>query len=273
MRHGSSLLALLAWPNHNQKFNGVKICMTNKTQHLIKHRAGGRKPARNLNAEIAFKIGERICSGEFAPGAALPNEAEWGNIFGASRTAIREGMKILQAKGLIISRPKIGSRVAPRESWNLLDKDVFAWHGAAVGRKAFIATTQEFRRHIEPGIAELAAIKRSTLQVEAMGKRLAEMRNANTFEAIVEADVAFHRELLNAANNELLNPFTVLIEQTLSSLFEFTTQANPKYRQAVHLHERIWKAVKDQDPEAARKAMQALIADTDMVIKGGKGRK
>ena len=247
--------------------------MTNKNIQLMKHRVGARKPVRNINAEVAFKIGERICSGEFLPGAALPNEAEWGNIFGASRTAIREGMKILQAKGLIVSRPKIGSRVAPRESWNLLDKDVFAWHGAAVGRKAFIATTQEFRRHIEPGIAELAAIKRSAAQVEALGKCLAAMRNASTFEAIVEADVAFHTELLSAANNELLIPFAVLIEQSLGSLFEFTTQANPKYRQAVHLHERIWKAVKDQDPEAARKAMQALIADTDTVISGGKGRK
>lgn len=228
---------------------------------------------RHLNAEIALKIGERICSGEFLPGSLIPNEAEWGDIFGASRTAIREGMKVLQAKGLIISRPKIGSRVAPRESWNLLDKDVFSWLSAAVGRKAFIATTQEFRRHIEPGIAELAALKRSSAQAEALGKCLAAMRSANNFEAVIKADVAFHRELLSCANNELLNPFAVLIEQTLSSLFEFTTQANPQYKQAVHLHERIWKAVKDQAPEAARKAMQALIADTDVVISGGKARK
>ena len=247
--------------------------MTNKNIQLMKHRVGARKPERNLNAEIAFKIGERICSGEFLPGSAIPNEAEWGRIFGASRTAIREGMKILQAKGLIVSRPKIGSRAAPRDGWNLLDKDVFSWLSAAVGRKAFIATTQEFRRHIEPGIAELAALKRSAAQVEALGKCLAAMRTAGNFEAIVKADVAFHRELLTCANNELLNPFAVLIEQTLSSLFEFTTQANPKYRQAVHLHERIYKAVKDQDSEAARKAMQVLIADTDAVISGGKGRK
>ena len=267
------MLALPAGLNHKQKFNGVKICMTNRPSKLSKHRLAARKPVRNLNAEIAFKIGERICSGEFLPGSSIPNEAEWGRIFGASRTAIREGMKILQAKGLIVSRPKIGSRVAPRDGWNLLDKDVFAWLSAAVGRKAFIATTQEFRRHIEPGIAELAALKRTAAQAEALGKCLAAMRTANSFEAIVKADVAFHRELLSCANNELLNPFAVLIEQTLSSLFEFTTQANPKLSQAVHLHEKIWKAVKDQDAEAARKAMQVLIADTDAVISGGKGRK
>ncbi len=183
---------------------------------------------------------------------------------------MREGMKILQAKGLIVSRPKIGAKVAPRASWNLLDKDVFSWVRAAVGRKAFIATTQEFRRHIEPGIAELAAIKRTPEQLEALGAALAQMRTAHTSEQIVEADVAFHRELLAAANNELLNPFSILIEQTLGSLFEFTTQANPKFKQAVHLHERIWKMVKDRDEEGARKAMQTLIADTDSVISGAR---
>jgi len=244
--------------------------MTIKTKHTGPR---GRAPTasrqvRNLHSEIAFKIGERICSGEFPAGSVLPNEAAWGKLFGASRTAVREGMKVLQAKGLVISRPKIGSRVAPRESWNLLDKDVFAWHGAAVGRKAFIATTQEFRRHIEPGIAELAALKRTPLQLEALSSALSRMREAHHFDSAISSDVAFHRGLLACANNELLNPFAVLIEQSLGSLFEFTTQANPNYRQAVHLHERIFKAVKDQDPEAARKAMQALISDTDEVVAG-----
>ncbi|WP_196502427.1 FadR/GntR family transcriptional regulator [Aestuariivirga litoralis] len=244
--------------------------MTIKAKHSGQRgrTSGTSRGVRNLHAEIAFKIGERICSGEFPSGSVLPNEAAWGKLFGASRTAVREGMKVLQAKGLVISRPKIGSRVAPRESWNLLDKDVFAWHGAAVGRKAFIATTQEFRRHIEPGIAELAALKRTPAQLEAMAHALSRMSEAERLDNAISSDVAFHRGLLAAANNELLNPFAVLIEQSLGSLFEFTTQVNPRYRQAIHLHERIFKAVKEQDSEGARKAMQALISDTDDVLSG-----
>jgi DNA-binding FadR family transcriptional regulator len=256
--------------DHKQSGAGVKNCMINN-KPVLRTSSGKRlSQVRNLHAEVASRIGERICSGEFPPGVIIPNEAEWGRIFNASRTAVREGMKILQAKGLIVSRPKIGSRVAPRAGWNLLDKDVFAWMRAAVGRKAFIATTQEFRRHIEPGIAELAALKRTPDQLEALGASLAQMRSAHTFDQIIEADVSFHRELLAAANNELLNPFSFLIEQTLGSLFEFTTQANPKFKQAVHLHERIWRMIKDRDEEGARKAMQALIADTDSVISGSR---
>lgn len=247
----------------------VKICMTIKKPKTRVLKSAGR----NLHSDIAANIGARICSGEFLPGSVLPNEAEWGRIHRVSRTAIREAMKVLQAKGLIYSKPKVGSRVSPRESWNLLDRDVFAWNGAAVGRKAFLVTTQEFRRHIEPGIAELAALKRRPDQLHVLGEALNKMRSASHADDIVAADVAFHRELLACANNELLNPFAILIEQTLASLFEFTTFANTRQRQAIILHERIWRSVKDQDSTAARKAMQDLIADTDAVVGGTKPAK
>jgi DNA-binding FadR family transcriptional regulator len=235
--------------------------MTNKSTSPTKPRQ-----ARNLNAEIAFKIGERICSGEFPPGSALPNEAEWCKIYGASRTAIREGMKVLQAKGLISSRPKIGTVVSPRSAWNVLDRDVLAWHGAALGKKAFLQSTQEFRRHIEPGIVELAALKRSVDQLDAITAALAQMKTARGSTDVVAADVAFHRGILAAANNELLNPLGFLIEENLSTLFKYTTEANPRYSMALDLHAALLHAIRDQNPTAARRAALALIDDTDRVI-------
>jgi DNA-binding FadR family transcriptional regulator len=92
------------------------------------------------------------------------------------------------------------------------------------------------------------------------------MRDADDHAAAVKSDVLFHEVLLEAANNDLLMPFGVLIEETLSNLFDFTTQRNPKFRQAVKLHENIAKAVIAGDGAAARKAMLALIEDTDRVI-------
>jgi DNA-binding FadR family transcriptional regulator len=94
---------------------------------MVKKQAQGK-----LDARIAQGIGERILGGEFAPGTLLPNEAEWGRIYGASRTAVREAIKALSAKGLIASRPKVGSRVEPKSRWNLLDRDVLAWHRTAI---------------------------------------------------------------------------------------------------------------------------------------------
>src|SRR4051794_40053417 len=106
-------------------------------------RTAGRRSGGRVHAELAAGIGLRILDGTYPPGSLLPNEAEWGRIFGASRTAVREAIKTLDGKGLLVSRPKIGSRVEPRERWNLLDRDVMAWHRAAMDATVFLHSLQE----------------------------------------------------------------------------------------------------------------------------------
>ena len=106
-----------------------------------------RKPGSRVHWELAAGIGRKILDGTYPPGSLLPNEAEWGQIFGASRTAVREAIKTLNGKGLLVSRPKIGSRVEPRGRWNLLDRDVMAWHREAL---------DEHRRHLAAA-AEIGA--------------------------------------------------------------------------------------------------------------------
>lgn len=240
----------------------------------IKPRLGGKpKSGGKLTSLIAQGIGERILVGEFAPGTLLPNEAEWGKIYNASRTAVREAVKSLAAKGLIASRPKIGSRVEPKARWNLLDRDVLAWHRTATDRKAFLISTQEFRRIVEPGIAELAARKRTTKQIDQLVGALDDMHAAKTHTDMVKADVRFHEALLAASNNDLLVPFNILIDETLANLFDFTTQRNPHYRQAIKLHEAIARAVIAGDSSAARKAMLVLLDDTDEVVATASKRK
>ena len=56
----------------------------------------GELAARDVDLDVDRRaIGERILGGEFAPGNLLPNEAEWGAVYGASRTAVREAIKAL----------------------------------------------------------------------------------------------------------------------------------------------------------------------------------
>ena len=225
-----------------------------------------KKTGISVHDRLARGIGERILAGEFAPGTLLPNEAEWGKIYAVSRTAVREAIKTLTGKGLLLSRPKIGSRVQPREGWNLLDRDVLSWHRSAIDRRSFAASTQEARRIIEPGIAELAAKKRSAEQLDRLVTALENMRKAKSVPENVGADVEFHSALLQAANNALLVPFGIIIEQALANLFDYTSQRNPHQNLAIRLHENIVRAVVAQDGVAARQAMVKLIDDTDAVI-------
>ncbi len=220
----------------------------------------------NLHAKIERAIGERILGGEFSPGTVLPNEADWGKTYGASRTAVREALKSLTAKGLILSRPKVGSRVEPRGRWNMLDRNVLEWHRAAMDRRAFLLSTQEARRTIEPGIAELAARKHTPIQLDRLIAALQAMKAAKSRPDTVASDVEFHDALLACANNVLLMPFGLIIEQALSNLFDFTTQRNPHYARALKLHEAIVRSVAAGDGRSARTAMLSLLDDTDGII-------
>ncbi|HRX35310.1 MAG TPA: FadR/GntR family transcriptional regulator [Aestuariivirga sp.] len=232
-----------------------------KTVSNRPRRAGSRR-----HAELAAGIGMRILDGTYPPGTLLPNEAEWGRMFGASRTAVREAIKTLNGKGLLVSRPKVGSRVEPRERWNLLDRDVLAWHCAAMDKQAFLISLQEVRRILEPGAAFLAAKRRTPEQLAALEEAADTMRRATTAEEMVGPDVRFHLTLLACANNEILAPFGIVIEQALANFFDFTARHNAQPENIAPMHANVVRAIAASDAEGARRAMTALLDDTDKVI-------
>jgi DNA-binding FadR family transcriptional regulator len=225
-----------------------------------------RRVGNRIHAELAAGIGARILDGTYPPGTLLPNEAEWCRMFGASRTAVREAIKTLNGKGLLVSRPKIGSRVEPRDRWSLLDRDVMAWHCAAMDKTAFLISLQEVRRILEPGTAVLAARRRTPEQLTQLEEALESMRGAVDAEAMVGPDVRFHLALLACANNELLAPFGTVIEQALANLFAFTSRHNSKPLMVIPLHKAVVDAVARRDSAGALQAVTALLEDTDNVI-------
>jgi DNA-binding FadR family transcriptional regulator len=232
----------------------------------------------SLHHGVAQDIGQRILKGEFAPGALLPNEAECGETYGVSRTAVREAVKMLMAKGLIVSRPKIGSRVQPKENWNLLDRDVLAWYCAATDYWHFLADMQQVRRILEPEAAALAATNHTPSQLGAIEAALAGMREAAADASLTAwnaADVRFHLAILAAAGNDLLVPLGFLIESALGNMFDYTARHARDLRPALKRHEDILAAIRRHRPEAARRAVWQLLNDTNKVIglRGGGGKR
>jgi DNA-binding FadR family transcriptional regulator len=220
----------------------------------------------SLHHQVAQDIGARILRGEFAPGDLLPNEAESCKAYGVSRTAVREAMKMLTAKGLILSRPKIGSRVQQRDSWNLLDRDVLVWYCAAAERSHFLSSMQQVREILEPEAAALSAVNHTAAQLKAIETALVGMRDAPDFIAWNTADVKFHLAILWSAGNELLVPFGFLIESALGTMFDYTVRHNQDWRKAYPLHEDIVAAIRKRRPDAARRAVRQLLADTSKVL-------
>ena len=92
------------------------------------------------------------------------------------------------------------------------------------------------------------------------------MGTATTFETRIEADVRFHLAILTAAGNEFLVPFGFLIESALTNVFVYVTRRVGTLRHAQALHEDIERAIRRRRPDAARRAVRRLLADTDDVI-------
>lgn len=228
--------------------------------------ASPRMSGTFVHFSVANEIGQRIVRGDYPPGTILPNEAEWSEMFGVGRSVVREAIKMLMAKNLLSSRPKIGSWVEPRERWNLLDREVLTWYAASPERHAFLKTVQEFRHIIEPEAAALAAVRRSADELEAISRACREMGTARTLSERTAADTRFHLEILRAAGNELLLPLGALIDSALEGLFVFVTREVNDLRHAQDLHEDIEKNIRLQRPEAARKAVRRLLTNTDGVI-------
>src|SRR5215207_5929584 len=111
----------------------------------------------NLTQSLVQRLGSSIVRGEIAPGGALPIEAELSKKYGASRTVMREAVKILSTKGLIGQRPRVGTYVEPEEKWDLLDPEVLKW---ILDRRFSLELLREFlqiRMGIEPAASALAA--------------------------------------------------------------------------------------------------------------------
>lgn len=225
-----------------------------------------RLAGSSVHAAIANEIGLRIVRGDYPPGTILPNEAKWAETFDVSRSAVREAIKMLMAKSLLSSRPKVGSRVEPRERWNLLDRDVLAWYAASPDREKFLRTVQEFRYIVEPEAAAIAAARRTDEQMAEISRACREMGAATTLRTRTEADTRFHMAILRATGNELLVPLGVLIESGLEYLFVYITRNNDDLDLAQRLHEDIERQIRLRDPEKARAAVRRLLANTDEII-------
>ena len=222
----------------------------------------------SVHAALANEIGMRIVRGDYPPGAILPNEAKWSETFTVSRSAVREAIKMLMAKSLLSSRPKVGSWVEPRERWNLLDRDVLGWYAMGPDREAFLRTVQEFRHIIEPEASALAAERRSEEQMMEISAACREMGEATSLAVRTEADTRFHLAILRASGNDLLVPLGVLIESALNNLFIAVTRETSNVQHAQKLHEAIERNIRLRRPEAARAAVRRLLANTDSVIAG-----
>ncbi|RJF92963.1 FadR/GntR family transcriptional regulator [Sphingomonas cavernae] len=219
-----------------------------------------RGPGRRLHGAVAHKLGTAILSGEYAPGDTLSGEVAFAEELEISRSAYREAVQVLTAKGLVESRPKAGTRVLPRNRWNLLDPDVLAWAFAGEPDIEFIRNLFELRSIVEPAAARLAAERRDKSDIKMMKEALAAMRRHTlATEAGRAADRDFHNAILRATHNDALMALTASIGAAVNWTTQFKQRARALPRNPIPDHARVYDAIAASDGEAASEAMRVLI--------------
>lgn len=218
--------------------------------------------ARSLHSHVVRELGKRIVVGDLQPGDVLPREETLAETMDVSRTALREALKVLSAKGLIEARPKIGTRVRPKQAWNQLDADILSWRCASMPTDDFVEKLVEMREIIEPAAAAAAARRRTAAQLSEMETAYQQMAATDDSDEWAAADLKFHQSMLNATGNELMISLFSVVENALGMFFVLSAKKANNFSYSLPHHLEVLDAIRSQQPEVARKAMQETIADS-----------
>ena len=216
---------------------------------------------KNLSYVLAEKLAQRILKGEYAAGSILPGEMELGDLFGVSRTAVREAVKTLAAKGMLLPRPRIGTRVMPRSHWNFLDKELIAWW---MTKDNFSHVVEEFlimRNSLEPQACALAAINSNEAQRAKLAQLMAQMTELqHTFDRQrwIEVDMAYHEIIYEMSGNPFMTSFANLFR---SIYYNYFTAITDNEVIKLDLHQAIVDAITHGEEQAAFDACLALLKE------------
>jgi DNA-binding FadR family transcriptional regulator len=221
---------------------------------------GSRGTGRRLRGAVAHYLGTAIVSGRIAPGERLAGQVANAAALDVSRSAYREAVQVLTAKGLVESRTKAGTRVLPRSRWNLLDPDVLAWAFSGDPDIGFVRDLFELRAIVEPAAARLAAERRDKADIKALKDALAMMRRHTlATDAGRAADRDFHDAILQATRNTTLIALSASIGAAVSWTTQFKQRTRALPRDPLPDHVRVCDAIVAGDGEAASVAMRALV--------------
>jgi len=214
----------------------------------------------SLTQLIVQDLGIAIVTGAYSGPDAFPIEAEICKQYDASRSIVREALKVLNAKGLLIARPRRGTRVRPERDWNLLDPDVLYW---MLKRRFSLELLVDFthtRLGIEPAAAALAARTATPEQKQSIMTALRHMDEATqgAFDPL-EADISFHLSLLHASNNRFFYHLSPVVETALRFSIRYVNLKLHRSYALVADHKAIADAVLAGDAEAAAEASRVQL--------------
>ncbi len=170
---------------------------------VAQRRANQRRPAR-LASVIFEVLGDKIIGGALSEGDVLPTEPALCEEFGFSRTVVREGLKLLEGRGLVRVEQGRGTTVQPRSSWDLLDPDVLQMALAYDDDMSLLDDLMMVRRVLEREMASAAAERLSEDEITKLASLIDSMEALyDDYDRFRSLDNLFHEIVMRASGNEV----------------------------------------------------------------------
>jgi DNA-binding FadR family transcriptional regulator len=224
--------------------------------------------AEVLHDTVVNGIGSAIASGDLRPGSVLNLERVCAD-YDISRSVAREAVRVLESKGLVQSRRRVGITVLTTEHWHHFDPLLIRWRLDSDDRIDQLLALSEVRLGVEPIAARLAAGRASPEQVRALAMAVHDMvifGRSGELEPYLDADKRFHRTLLDASGNEMLAHLGDVVGELLEGRTHHGLMPSRPREVAIDLHDQVAVAVRDGDGEAAEAAMRAIIDEASAAL-------
>ncbi len=219
---------------------------------LQRIRLDGIKLPRAADVLVA-QIKHEIISGRYPEGTRLPTETEMAAQLNVSRPTVREALRLLEAEGLISTRPGPGGgpRVCrpdiitvTRSLTTLFQYD-----------RVTLAELLEARRAIEPACARVAALHASPEDIAALRQSIENMRaRLQDDDTFWTENANFHLALVAAGQNRVLHTLMTALRELI---YQFTADLHitPEEREGTLAeHTAVMEAIAKHDPDAAARA-------------------
>jgi DNA-binding FadR family transcriptional regulator len=219
---------------------------------------------RGLQGKLIDSIGSAIVNGKYRPGEYLPVDRELCKRYKASRPTIREVIRILEAKGLVQTKQKMGTRVNPSALWSIIDPDVLAWLSVETLTDELLRDLIEVRQLIEPAAARLAAGRATLPEIRNIQAAHSTMcAAAKDMTSYSRADTAFHLSIFAASHNSLLFNLSHIVSGLLRLSFELSQEtlndSDNTVQEDLAEHREVMDAISRGDGSAAEASMLRVV--------------
>ena len=211
--------------------------------------------------EVVERLRHMIHSGELSPGDRLPPERDLAKLLGVSRPTLRAGIRSLATVGILQSRQGAGTFVVEKDESPTLDSSSLRMLSALHG---FTSDEMfEARLALEMSIAGLAAERATSEQMTLMAEEITGMyASLAEPEQYLVHDMRFHQTIAAASNNRILTSLMNMIAKILFESRSKTVKRARDLKQSAEQHHNIYRAMRERDPEAARRAMYDHLIET-----------